>query len=418
MRRDMNPLHLDSGLRRNDEILNLLADRRCTFRTGYFLPPHGVKYPVRGSFGADSMKRRLNFSLAHSIRACRRLTAQAHSNFAPAFALLPTAKRQAMEILYAYTRFTDDLADLPDVGPKGKIIEITPRRRRQKLNQWVGALEAVLGKIGSDTEPPIHPKDKKAFQDLAEQFPGCSGLVFLPALKMIVDKYQIPREPLFHLIDGIESDIEPKPFATIEDSVEYCHQVATSVGFATLAIWGTTEPLFSEPVVKAAKACGVAFQWTNIVRDMGEDYRNGRIYLPQLEFQRFGLTEKQFGAILDGANWAAQKRSLKKGGHPGFFASRDTGGEMRKLETRFLKLVDQQLHRCEVYYENSLPLYYLIHRDSRRAFGLMWNYYYSLFRKIRRNPLLTTQEPRVRLSFSKKFRLWFTWRFMPHRKLR
>ena len=364
------------------------------------------------------MKRRLNLSLSHSIRACRQLTAQARSNFAPAFALLPAAKRQAMEILYAYTRFTDDLADLPDFGPKGEIIEITPRRRRQKLNQWVGALEAVLGKVGSDTVPQIHPNNKKAFQDLAEQFPGCAGLIFLPALKMIVDKYQIPREPLFHLIDGIESDIEPKPFATIDESVDYCHQVATSVGFATLAIWGTNEPLFSEPVVKAAKACGVAFQWTNVVRDMLEDYRNGRVYLPRLELQRFGLTEKQLGAILDGAGWAAQKRSLNKRGNAGLFTTHDPGGEMKKIETRFLKLVDQQLHRCEVYYENSLPLYYLIHRDSRRAFGLMWNYYYSLFRKIRRNPLLVTQEPRVRLSFGKKTRLWFTWRFMPHRKLR
>jgi len=369
------------------------------------------------------MERRLNFSLSHSIRACRRLTAQAHSNFAPAFALLPAAKRQAMEILYAYTRFSDDIADMPDFGSKGEIIEITPRRKRQKLNQWIGALEAVLGKTGSENVPQIHSKDKKAFQGIAEQFPGCGGLIFLPALKMIVDKYQIPREPLFHLFDGIELDIEPKPFATIEDSIDYCQQVATSVGFASLAIWGTTEPLFSEPVVKAAKACGVAFQWTNIIRDMLEDYRNGRIYLPHSELHRFGLTEKQFGAILDGAGWLAQKKSMKTGAkkgevHPGLFASNDIGDEMRNMESKFLKLIDQQLQRCEVYYEHSLPLYRLIHRDSRRAFGLMWNYYYSLFRKIRRKPLLVTREARVRLSVCKKSRLWFTWRFMPHRKLR
>ena len=363
------------------------------------------------------MERRLDLSLSHSIRACRRLTAQAHSNFAPAFALLPAAKRQAMEILYAYTRFTDDLADLPDVDSNGEIIEITPRRKRQKLNQWVGALEAVLGKIGDENVPDIHPKNAKAFQDLAEQFPGCGGLLFLPALKMIVDKFQIPREPLFHLIDGIESDIEPKPFATIDDSIDYCHQVATSVGFATLAIWGTTEPLFSETVVKAAKACGVAFQWTNIVRDMGEDYRNGRIYLPQSELQRFGLTEKQFGSLLDGADWSAQKKPPKKETNYDPFAHQMMVSEMRKFEEKFRRLVDQQLRRCEVYYDNSLPLYDLIHRDSRRAFGLMWNYYYSLFQKIYRNPLLVTRQTRVRLSFGKKFSLWFDWRFVPHRKL-
>ena len=368
-------------------------------------------------FDVEKMKKRLNISLSRSIQACRRLTAQAHSNFAPAFALLPADKRQAMEILYAYTRFTDDLADMPDFGPKGEPLETSPRRKKQKLNQWVGVLEAVLGKIGDENVPQIHPNDKKAFQDIAEQFPGCNGLIVLPALKMIADKYRIPREPLFHLIDGVESDIEPKSFATFNDSAEYCHQVATSVGFATLAIWGTTEPLFSEPVVKAAKACGVAFQWTNIVRDMLEDYRNGRIYLPQSELQRFGLTEKQFGAILDGADWAKQKKPLKKEGNFDHLAHQNMVREMNKLEAKFLKLVDYQLNRCAVYYDSSQPLYALIHRDSRRAFGLMWDYYYSLFRKMRRKPLLVTKETRVQLSSSQKFRLWFGWRFMPYRKL-
>ena len=364
------------------------------------------------------MEQRLDLSLSHSIWACRQLTALAHSNFAPAFALLPPAKCQAMEILYAYTRFTDDIADLPDFNPEGDTVLISPRRKKQKLNQWVGALETVFGKIGDENVPQIDPKDEKTFQDIAEQFPGCGGLVFLPALKMIVDKYNIPREPLFHLIDGVESDMEPKPFATFDDSVDYCHQVATSVGFASLAIWGTTEPLFSETVVKAAKACGVAFQWTNIVRDMLEDYRNGRVYLPQSELQRFGLTEKQFGSVLDGADWAAQKKPPKKGTTADSYAFQNMVREMEKFEEKFLKLVSHQLHRCEVYYENSMPLYHLIHRDSRRTFGLMWNCYYTLFRIIRRNPLLVTSANRVRLSSYHRLRLWFRWRWMPCRTLR
>jgi len=364
------------------------------------------------------MERRLKLSLSQSIWACRQLTALAHSNFAPAFTLLPPAKRLAMEILYAYTRFTDDLADLPDYSPDGSSIIISPRRKKQRLNQWVGALEAVLGRIGDENVSQIDPKDEDVFQHIAEQFPGCGGLVFLPALKMIVDKYNIPREPLFHLIDGIESDMEPKPFATFDDCADYCHQVATSVGFASLAIWGTTEPLFSEPVIKAAKACGVAFQWTNIVRDMLEDYRNGRIYLPQSELQRFGLTDKQFGSILDGAAWAAQKRPPEKRETHDHYAFRDMIREMEKFEEKFLKLVSHQLNRCEVYYENSAPLYRLIHRDSRRTFGLMWSYYHALYRKICRNPWLVTKENRIRLSTYRKFRFWFRWRFLPCRKLR
>ena len=323
-----------------------------------------------------------------------------------------------MEILYAYTRFTDDLVDMPDVGQGGEAIAVSPRRKKQKLNQWVEALEVVLGKIGDAEPPQIDPRDEKAFQRIAEQFPGCAGLIFLPALKMIVDKYNIPREPLFHLIDGVESDMEPKPFETFDDSANYCHQVATSVGFASLAIWGTHEPLFSEPVIKAAKACGIAFQWTNIVRDMLEDYHNGRVYLPQSELQRVGLTEKQFGSLLDGAGWAAQKKPPKSKEGYDFYAHQSMVREMEKFEDKFLKLVSQQLNRCEVYYENSMLLYRMIHRDSRRTFGMMWSYYHTLYRKMHRHPWLVTKEKRVRLSSYARFRLWFRWRFHLRPKLR
>ena len=364
------------------------------------------------------MEHRLNLSLSQSIWACRQLTALAHSNFVPAFTLLPPDKRQAMEILYAYTRFTDDIADLPDFSPEGDTIVVSPRRKKQKFNQWVGVLEAVFGKIGDENIPQIDPKDEAAFRHIAEQFPGCGGLVFLPALKMIVDKYNIPRQPLFHLIDGIEADMEPKPFATFDDCADYCHQVATSVGFTSLAIWGTNEPLFSEPVVRAAKACGIAFQWTNIIRDLSEDYRNGRVYLPQSELQRFGLTEQQFGSILDGASWAAQKKPPKKNKTYDHYAFQGMVREMEKLEDKFLQLIIHQLNRCEVYYVNSMPLYRMIHRDSRRTFGLMWNYYHALYRNMRQNPWLVAKENRIRLSFYHRLHLWLRWRFLLCRKLR
>ena len=360
------------------------------------------------------MEIQQSLSLSHSIRACQQLTALASSNFTPAFALLPVHKRQAMEILYAYTRFTDDIADLPDFNPTtGSTIEVSTRRKKQKFNQWVGVLEAVLGRIGDENVPQIDPNDEKTFQQIAKKFPGCGGVIFLPALKMIVDKYNIPREPLFHLIDGVESDMDSKPFVAFEDCATYCHQVATSVGFASLAILGTTKPLFSEEVVRAAKACGVAFQWTNIVRDMLEDYQNGRIYLPQSELQRFGLTGKQFGSLLDGTAWSAQKRPPKTKESFDRLAYKQMIEEMGKFEEKFMKLVAHQLHRCEVYYENSIPLYYLIDRDSRRTFGLMWNYYYALFQTISRNPWKITKGIRVRPSSCRKFRLWFHWRFMP-----
>jgi len=364
------------------------------------------------------MEQHFNLTLSHSIQACRQLTRLACSNFAPAFALLPAAKRQAMEILYAYTRFTDDLADLPDFTAGGSSIEISLRRRKQKFNQWVGALEAILGKIGDDNPPQIDARDAWTFHQIAQKFPNCGGFVFLPALKMIVDMYNIPRESLFHLLDGIKADIEPKPFVTLNDSLDYCHQVATSVGFASLAIWGTTQPLFSESVVRAAKACGVAFQWTNIVRDMLEDYQNGRIYLPVSELQRFGFTDKQLGSILDGAEWEAQKKPLKKGDVNDVYAHQNRVDEMNDIEIKFLKLMSQQLRRCEIYYGNSMPLYHLIHHDSQRTFGLMWNYYYAIYRKINNNPGLITKNKRIRLSYYRKSYLWLRWRCFPCRTLR
>lgn len=363
------------------------------------------------------MEQQVKLSLSHSVKACRKLTSLAHSNFAPAFALLPAKKRQAMEILYAYSRFADDLVDFPDFSPEGVPLETSLERKKQKLSQWISAVEAVLGRIGEENVPQIDPHDEKTFLQIAQQFPDCGGIVVLPALKMIVDEFQIPREPLFHLIDGVESDLEPKPFATFDDCANYCHQVATSVGFASLAIWGTSEPLFSETVVKAAKACGIAFQWTNIVRDLLEDYRNGRIYLPQSELQRFGLTEKQFGSILDGAAWAGEKKPPKKGNDHDYYAHQNKVAEMSKFDEKFFKLISYQLNRCEVYYGNSQPLYHLIHKDSRRAFGLMWNYYHTLYRMICQNPLRVTKNERIRLSLYRKSRLWFHWRYMPCRRL-
>lgn len=356
-----------------------------------------------------------DFSLRNSLAACRRLTYASKSSFAPAFALLPAPKRQAMEILYAYNRFTDDLVDKPDVNAKtGQPIPTSSRRKLQKLNQWVGTLEATLGSLSGNAPKITDADDEKSFRDLAADFPGCTGLPYLPALKMIVERFQIPIEPFFHLIEGVESDIEPRLFETFDDCAEYCHQVATSVGFASLAVWGTTEPLFSDDVVRAAKACGIAFQWTNILRDLLEDDRNGRIYLPLDELTRVGLTEKQFGSILDGKSWNEQKKRPKTEFDQ--YSFEDMLRRMENFEIKFERLLAMQLERCEIYYTNAAPLYGLIHRDSRRVYGMMWSRYWKIFENIRRRPMRITRG-RVRLSAMQKLRLLLRWKFLPPRKL-
>lgn len=357
------------------------------------------------------------YSLAQSIQACRKLAYASNSNFLPAFSFLPHDKREAMFILYAYNRFTDDLVDSPDINPEtGEALPVSPRRKRQKLNQWIKALEVTLGEIGGLTPLIRTHGDEAAFSHLEEQFVGCQGLIYLPALKMIVEQFRIPIEALFHLFDGVEADIEPQTFETFDSCADYCHQVATSVGFASLAIWGTTEPLFSERVVKAAKACGIAFQWTNILRDLFEDLSQGRVYLPQNEIRFSGLTVNQIKSILDRQSWLEQKRKPKDLPQAEQFGFNEMRNRMEDFEERFLKLMTRQLERCEIYYDNAAPLYGLIDPKCRKTFGIMWSSYYTLFQELRKYPF--GKGTRIRLSFAQRLKLLLRWKCLPCRRLK
>ncbi len=308
----------------------------------------------------------LNYSLTNSLRACKELTRRAHSSFSPAFSLLPAEKCEAMHVLYAYTRYTDDLVDQNGGGTAKKL---------EALNNWATVLEVVLGVPGGASPEVESAEDETAFKRIAEEMPDCEGLIYLPALKKTVERFGIPLQPLYHLLDGVESDIEPQRFENFDDSADYCHQVATSVGFASLAIWGTTKPLFSDPVVRAAKACGLAFQWTNILRDLVEDFAQDRLYLPLSELQRFGLTEKQFGSLLDQKAWQAEKRRPKNLTTQDYYGFDEIIRQMEAFEDKFSRLLAFQFNRCEVYYMNSLPLYQIIQPESRRVFGMMWSRY-------------------------------------------
>ncbi|MDR2345409.1 MAG: squalene/phytoene synthase family protein [Planctomycetaceae bacterium] len=355
------------------------------------------------------------FSLRESILQCSRLTRASKSNFYPAFSFLSKDRSEAMEILYAYTRFTDDLIDSPEIDPAtGNLLSVNSRRIRQRLNQWCAALEAVLGKIDGTAAQIGDPSDSAAFENLYKQFPSCTGFVLLPAIKMIVNKFQIPIQPFFHLIDGVDSDIEMRRFCTFEDVADYCHQVATSVGFASLAIWGTVEPLFSDEIVKAAKATGIAFQLTNIVRDLCEDFENGRLYLPTDEITRTGLTENQFGSLLNRDTWNAMKYNHKKNvTSDENYIDTERIKQMEKLENKFEQVLSKQFERCDIYYTKSAQLYKLINPQCRKVFGMMWSRYYTLFRIMQRNPKRILSKKRVTLSYYQKLKLYLRWRLLP-----
>ena len=338
-----------------------------------------------------------DFSFDSSLRQCQELTRQAGSNFVPTFRLLPAEKRRGMEILYAFNRFTDDLADAPTAGDA--------TTQHAALSAWGDALAQVLGEPGTDM-PAISPDDAPFFHSLQERFPQCDGIILLPAVRHIVDRFQVPREALFHVIDGVTDDIEPRRFETFDDTADYCHQVATAVGFASLAIWGTKEPLFSEHVVKAAQGCGIAFQWTNILRDLVEDYRNGRIYLPLEELARAGLTEKQFGSLLNRQQWLAMKKRPSNTDAGEMFAYRENMRLMEEFERKFQHLLGIQLRRCEGYFRTAETLTDLLENDGRRIFRRMFMAYHRLFEKIAARPERILLG-RVRLSFRDKLLIAF-----------
>lgn len=152
-----------------------------------------------------------------------------------------------MDALYAFMRLTDDLSDEP--GETGE--------KRAKLNTWRASLSAALA---GDSSHPIHP-----------------------ALRRTVVDFGIDSKYLFEVIDGVESDLEPVRFATFDELVPYCHRVASAVGLACLPVWGCRDPRAAAP----GEAAGIAFQLTNILRDLGEDRARGRIYLPADELARF-----------------------------------------------------------------------------------------------------------------------------------
>lgn len=340
-----------------------------------------------------------NFSLKSSIRLCKTLTRNAGSNFVPAFRSLPGPKRQAMEILYAFNRFTDDLADDED----------RPETDRQAaLADWADVLAETLGLPGSKTEPPLlEAEDANAFAAIQQRYPHCAGVPLLPAVSWIVRQFPVPREALFHVIEGVETDLVPQRFATFDDAADYCHMVATSVGFASLAVWGTTKPLFSPEVVKAAKGCGIAFQWTNVLRDLVEDYARGRLYLPLEELERVGLTENQFASLLDRRAWLEMKKT--PGGSEADrearrYAHQENLRMMRQFEEKFNRLLNSQVQRCGIYFQTAATLENFLESDGRKIFRRMYGVYYRLYAKIARNPQRILSG-RVRLSTLDKLSL-------------
>jgi phytoene synthase len=276
-------------------------------------------------------------SLAESRAYCEYLTRTQARNFYYGLKLLPEPKRSAMFALYAYMRLVDDIADEED----GRTLQ----QRMCDLDAWRDQTRAVMD--GRDVEgDDIH--------------------IVWPAFANMAHRYGIPPRIFDDVIAGQRQDLHPEPFQTFEQLYDYCYRVAGTVGLASIYVWGFDGGLDTELL---AIERGVAFQLTNILRDLREDAARGRNYLPQEELAARNLTDADL-----------------RGGR---------GGE------NFLEMMRLQIARAESYYDKSAELERCIDRDSRPTLIAMTDIYRSLLRKLAVEPERVRHE-RVSLSIFTK----------------
>jgi len=181
----------------------------------------------------------------------RRVTKASGSNFYYAFLFLPKPKREAIYAVYAFCRLSDNLVDEVKAGGDPAAA----------LTRWR--------------------------QELDTDFHGRAGHPVIAAVGQAARRYTIPKAYFQELLNGMEMDLTRTRYATFEELYSYCYRVASVVGLICIEIFG-----YRNPGTKTyAERLGIAFQLTNILRDLALDARRGRIYLPQDELKRFGYTE-------------------------------------------------------------------------------------------------------------------------------
>ncbi|MBI3945234.1 MAG: phytoene/squalene synthase family protein [Armatimonadetes bacterium] len=199
--------------------------------------------------------------LQASYRYCARVARTRARNFYYGFLMLPPERRRGMHAIYTFMRACDDAADDPRVGD-----------RADRLVALRRTLDAALA--GAADASPIGP-----------------------ALRDTLTRYRIPDAHLHALLDGAEMDLRITRYPTFDDLRRYCYRVGATVGLVCVHIFGFREP----DALARAEECGIAFQLTNILRDVHEDARMGRIYLPQEDLRRFGYPEADLlAAVRDG----------------------------------------------------------------------------------------------------------------------
>jgi phytoene synthase len=286
--------------------------------------------------------------LSHAYAVCRGIARRAAKNFYYGFLALPSEKRNALCAVYAFMRHADDISD-------DSALEIP--EKKQRLNQWLDSARQVFS--GHATDDPV-----------------------LMALADAQKRFSIPIELFEKLVYGTSLDLEIPPASaeapailctTFEDLKQYCYYVASVVGLVCIHIFGYED----KKAEILAEDCGLAFQLTNIIRDVQEDAAMGRIYIPEIDLGLVGLNAANFSSTALADPAAAQQ---------------------------IRPALEYEADRARKFYESGKWLMELVHEDSRGALWVLVEIYSRLLKKIvERNYDVFTE--RVALSTWEKLRV-------------
>ncbi len=276
--------------------------------------------------------------LAQSYEECHRIARSSHSNFYYAFFLLPKKRRDGLAALYAFMRFVDDVADQDN--------DLAAKQR--SLAKWRAALDEAVNANGrANASAPS----------------GAAGV--LPALIDTMRRYNLPARYLHDLISGAEMDLTVNSYPTFDRLREYCYRVAGTVGLTCTHVFGFRDAR----ALDLAEKLGLAFQLTNIIRDVRADYAMGRVYLPDEDLAEYNVK-------------------------PEDFARREATLGVREL----LRFEAQRAWQC---YEEGAALLTLVEPESHAALWLLVHTYSALLARIEDLDFAVFGE-RVRLSKAEK----------------
>lgn len=277
-------------------------------------------------------------SLEQSQHYCEQVSRQRARNFYYGMKLTPGDKRFAMYAIYAWMRLADDLADA--AGP-----ENDDAARSKSLDAFRATTMAAIDSNGGG-QLPEHE--------------------LWPAFIDTVKRYDIPRQYLSDMIEGQMMDMRVKRYATFDQLYDYCYKVASVVGLTCIEVWGYDG---GDETRRMAEHRGIAFQLTNILRDVREDAGRDRVYLPAEDFDVFELTPSMF---------------------------------LFGVQNDAMAGIGKTVERAAEYFRGSAELDKRVHRGGKACLWAMTGIYRGIFEKIQHDPASVLRDQRVRLSSMRK----------------